>query len=266
MGTILIIIIIVFVLGIIFLFTKKVKVESKPVNKKAEIPLPDFVKKNPETGETRIEISFEKSTSNFGTFLVFDIETTGLPKVKGAKSEDLNNWPRVVQISWLLLDSAFKEVNSETHYLKQDAGIPIEATMIHKIDDKIIEEKGEDPKIIFEKFLTDIKRTSFIVAHNIDFDAPIIESEFIRYGLKKPFRGVKKLCTMKAGTKYCEIPKAYGSGYKYPKLEELFHKCFFSRFYKIKLEQSHDAQIDTTLTAKCFIKLKELGYFKSIEI
>ena len=174
------------------------------------------------------------------------------------------NWPRIVQISWLLLDSDLKEINSETHYLKQEQKIPLEAIQIHKIDDKIIEEKGEEPKYVFEKFLLDVKRTSFIIAHNIDFDIPVIESEFIRIELKKPFRGIKKLCTMKAGTRFCKIKNPYGSGYKYPKLQELFQHCFFPKGYRIELERSHDAQVDTMVTAKCFIRLKELGYFKSV--
>ena len=70
---------------------------------------------------------------------------------------------------------------------------------------------------------------------------------------------------MKAGTRFCEIPKEYGRGYKYPKLEELFHECYFRPFYKIEIEQIHDALIDTMITAKCFEKLKSLGYFKALE-
>ena len=200
MSTFWIIFIIVLLIGlIIFLFTKKVHVPDKPEQKPQGIPLPDFVTINPETGETRITIKFDESQNDFGAFLVFDVETTGLPKVRGAKLEDLNNWPRVVQISWLLLDADLKEVNSETYYIKQEQSIPIEAIKIHKIDDSIIAEKGEEPRIVFENLLRDLKRTSYIVAHNIDFDAPIIEAEFLRLGIKKPFKSLKKLCTMKAG-------------------------------------------------------------------
>lgn len=230
-----------------------------------EVTLPDFVTLNSETGEMQVTIKFEESTNDFGAFLVFDIETTGLPKIKGAKPEDFSNWPRVVQISWLLLDADFRAVNSETHYLKQDQSIPPEATKIHKIDDTVIAEKGEEPKIVFERFLTDLKRTSFIVAHNIDFDAPIVESEFLRLGIKKPFKFLKKLCTMKAGTSFCSIPKPYGYGYKYPTLSELFHQCYFSQFNRIEIEKLHDAQADTMITAKCFQELKKQGCFQRLE-
>jgi len=34
-------------------------------------------------------------------YLFFDTETTGLPKNWKAPIEDLNNWPRLVQLAWL---------------------------------------------------------------------------------------------------------------------------------------------------------------------
>lgn len=241
---------------------KKYSGTSKKINEKN---LPDFVRIDQETQEYKIEIDFEKSLNSIGTFLIFDIETTGLPKIQGAKPEDLSNWPRIVQISWLLLDSEFKEVNSSTHYLQQESSIPKEAVRIHKITDEIIKEKGEDPKLVLENLFRDLKRTKYIITHNIAFDTPILESEFFRYGYKNPFRGIKKLCTMKTGTKYCEIPRPYGRGYKYPKLEELVQHCFFSKYAKIELGQTHDAEVDTMLTAKCFIKLIEQGYFENIQ-
>ena len=37
-------------------------------------------------------------------YLIFDTETTGLPKKWGAPVSDLDNWPRCVQIAWQLHD------------------------------------------------------------------------------------------------------------------------------------------------------------------
>jgi DNA polymerase III epsilon subunit-like protein len=225
-------------------------------------PLPDFVKRDPQTGEMIMDIIFESSSNVDAVYLFLDTETTGLPKFRDAKPEDLNSMPRIVQISWTLLDSNFKGVNTETCYLKQDAPIPKEAIKIHGIDDKMIEEKGEDQKSVFEKLLSDINKTKYIIAHNVEFDIPIIESEFIRYGLKSPFKDKKKLCTMKEGASFCKIPNYSGRGYKYPKLEELLEHCYFPGWSNIKILEAHNAKTDVAITAKCFIKLKELGYFK----
>jgi hypothetical protein len=37
--------------------------------------------------------------------LFFDTETTGLPKYWKAPVTDTENWPRMVQLAWLLYDS-----------------------------------------------------------------------------------------------------------------------------------------------------------------
>jgi len=39
-------------------------------------------------------------------YLFFDTETTGLPRNYKAPATDLANWPRLVQIAWLLADFA----------------------------------------------------------------------------------------------------------------------------------------------------------------
>jgi len=39
-------------------------------------------------------------------FLIYDTETTGLPIRNNAPIEDLENWPRIVQIAWQLHDKA----------------------------------------------------------------------------------------------------------------------------------------------------------------
>jgi hypothetical protein len=38
-------------------------------------------------------------------YLFFDTETTGLPKNWKAPVTDLNNWPRLVQLAFLLFDN-----------------------------------------------------------------------------------------------------------------------------------------------------------------
>ncbi|MCX6741278.1 MAG: hypothetical protein NTY61_02675, partial [Candidatus Parcubacteria bacterium] len=56
---------------------------------------------------------FEKETpkiinKSIGTYLFFDTETTGLPKNWKAPIEDLDNWPRIVQIAWAIYKNGVK--------------------------------------------------------------------------------------------------------------------------------------------------------------
>ena len=37
-------------------------------------------------------------------YLFFDTETTGLPKRWNAPVTDLENWPRLVQLAWIMYD------------------------------------------------------------------------------------------------------------------------------------------------------------------
>ncbi len=52
-------------------------------------------------------------------FLFFDTETTGLPRNWQAPLEDLDNWPRLVQLAWLLMDENGKEVKARTGSLSR---------------------------------------------------------------------------------------------------------------------------------------------------
>ena len=42
--------------------------------------------------------------SNFQRFLFFDTETTGIPQDYKAPCTNTDNWPRLVQLGWLLTD------------------------------------------------------------------------------------------------------------------------------------------------------------------
>ena len=47
-------------------------------------------------------------------FLIFDTETTGLPRDYNAALTDLDNWPRMVQIAWQLHDKTGKLLNNDS--------------------------------------------------------------------------------------------------------------------------------------------------------
>jgi hypothetical protein len=45
-------------------------------------------------------------------FLFFDTETTGIPANYKAPASDFGNWPRLVQVAWLLVDEEANVVAS----------------------------------------------------------------------------------------------------------------------------------------------------------
>jgi len=187
-------------------------------------------------------------------YLFFDTETTGLPLNWRAPITDLDNWPRMVQIAWILCDEQGSRLESNDFIIKPEGFvIPDSATSVHGISTEKAINEGEDLKKILILFNDLIKQADYIVAHNISFDEKIIGAEFLRKGILSDFETKPRLCTMQASTNYCALPSS-SSGYKWPKLSELHIKLFGRDF-----DDAHDASADINATEKCFWELKKIG-------
>lgn len=51
-------------------------------------------------------------------YLFFDTETTGLPRDYNAPSSDTDNWPRMVQLSWIMADGKGAEVATGNYIIR----------------------------------------------------------------------------------------------------------------------------------------------------
>ena len=186
-------------------------------------------------------------------YLFFDTETTGLPKNWKAPVTDLNNWPRMIQIAWILCDKNGNRIESDDYIIKpENFEISREASRVHGITTERAIKEGDDLERILNKFNELVEQSDFIVAHNISFDEKILGAELLRKKIQSNFNRKKKLCTMHSSTNYCRIPGPYG--YKWPKLSELHIKLFGEDF-----EEAHDASADINATEKCFWKMREIG-------
>ena len=191
-------------------------------------------------------------------YLFFDTETTGLPANYKAHFSDVNNWPRVVQLAWMLTDEEGKVLAESCDIIKPE-GYTIPEKMVHGITQEYAMEFGQERETVFEDFVDALSQAHTIVAHNIGFDLPIVSAEFIRNGTdyyaKDINRVHKQQCTQAIGTNYCKLPNKHGhSNYKWPKLSELHQKLFNEDF-----DGAHDAMNDVKATARCFFELKRLG-------
>lgn len=186
-------------------------------------------------------------------YLFFDTETTGLPRNYKAPVTDLNNWPRMIQIAWILSDIDGSRIESDDFIIKpENFKIPNAASKVHGISTEKAINEGEDLEKTLIKFNDLVKKADFIVAHNISFDEKILGAELLRKKIRSDFGRKRKLCTMQASTNYCRLPGPYG--YKWPKLSELHMKLFGKDF-----DEAHDASVDINATVKCFWKMKKIG-------
>ena len=114
-------------------------------------------------------------------FLIFDTETTGLPKSYKAPLSDSNNWPRMVQLAWQIHDGNGELLEVKNYIVKPDGyDIPIGVSKIHGITTERAERDGHDLKLVLEELKTDLERTNYNVGHNIEFDINIVGAEFFR--------------------------------------------------------------------------------------
>ena len=182
--------------------------------------------------------------------LFFDTETTGIPKNWDAPVDKLDNWPRLVQLAWQVYDLN-ENLLEEHNYIIKPVGFTIssEASAVHKITTEIATDTGVDLLTILKVFSSSVKSSDLMVAHNYKYDYNIMGSELLRNGLENDLKDKEHICTMEASTDFCKIPGA--TGYKWPKLEELYYILFRESF------NAHNALDDIKATARCFWDLSK---------
>jgi len=191
-------------------------------------------------------------------FLIFDTETTGLPKNWNAPITDTDNWPRCIQIAWQLHDAMGNLVEHQD-YLVQPEGfnIPYDAEQIHGISTALAEQRGVPLSEVLEKFNAAMAKTKFIVGQNVGFDVNIMGAEFHRLGIENPLQELPVLDTCTEETALlCQIPGGRGGKFKLPTLTEL-HEYLF----KTPFAQAHNATADVEATTRCFLELIRRKHF-----
>ena len=129
-------------------------------------------------------------------YLIFDTETTGLPKRWDAPISDTDNWPRCIQIAWQLHDSMGNLIDHQDYLIKPDGfNIPFDAERIHGISTELATERGVPLTDVLEKFNTALAQAKFVVGQNIGFDINIMGCEFHRYGVDTPLTQLSVLDT-----------------------------------------------------------------------
>ena len=184
-------------------------------------------------------------------YIIFDTETTGLPRDYNAPMSDVDNWPRLVQIAWQLHDAKGKLISNHNYIIRPEGfTIPYNAEKVHGISTKRALAEGHELKEILQIFREDVVQAKFLVGHNIGFDINVVGSEYLRSELVMPMEGKAELDTKDISTDFCAIPGGKGGKFKWPTLTELHQKLFGVGF-----DDAHDAAYDVDATARCFFGL-----------
>ena len=185
-------------------------------------------------------------------YLIFDTETTGLPKRWDAPLSDSENWPRCIQIAWQIHEAKGNLIAHKDYLIQpDDFTIPFDSEQIHGISTALATSEGVPLATVLSEFEEALKEVSFVVGHNVSFDRNIMGAEFIRAGLADPLdqKAVIDTCTEETA-QLCQLPGGRGGKFKLPTLGELYHFLFQDSF-----EEAHNATADVEATSRAFLEL-----------
>ena len=174
-------------------------------------------------------------------WLIFDTETTGLPpKHRVLHSDTIQDWPYIVQFSFILFDTETLKI-TEYDYVIKAPFIPEESTKIHGITQSMNREQGFQFACIYDIFKLCLDQCDVLIGHNVEFDTKMLEVECMRnsipYSIQKPI-----VCTMKSTTKMCNLPNM-----KWPTLNELHRTLFDTSVIHL-----HNSIVDVIVCLRCY--------------
>ena len=189
-----------------------------------------------------------------GMVLMVDVETTGLAlNSEVSCTECPENWPRMVRLSWLVVDGSGTIVHDgDMIVCPRGFIIPEEVVDIHGIDTATALREGVELSEALEALAADAKGCVRLVGHNIWFDRNVIGAECRRLGLPDMLDDMPMVCTMKMSTAFCAIPHPVYV-YKWPRLSELYYILFGH-----ELENAHNGAADVRAVHDCYVQLKKL--------
>jgi len=196
-------------------------------------------------------------------YLIFDTETTGLPKSWAAPISDTDNWPRCIQIAWQLHDDMGNLVEHQDYLINPEGfNIPYDAERIHGISTELAQEQGIQLKEMLEKFNIALSKAKYIVGQNVGFDINIMGCEFYRMGISSPMSQMPILDTCTEVTaSLLKLPGGRGGKFKLPTLTELHQYLFNEPF-----AEAHNATADVEATTRCFLELIRTEIFTKEEL
>ena len=114
-------------------------------------------------------------------YLIFDTETTGLPKRWNAPLTDSENWPRCIQIAWQIHDAKGAIVTHKDYLIQpNNFSIPFDSEQIHGISTALASADGVPLDKVLSEFKTALETVNYVVGHNVSFDRNIMGAEFLR--------------------------------------------------------------------------------------
>ena len=182
--------------------------------------------------------------------LTFDTETSGLPKTRIISPDNLELWPHIMQLSYIIYDTELNDITlikDEIIKIPEEVSVSEDSITLHGITKETSQLKGI---LIYEplkELFGHLKKADKVVGHNIEFDINMLRITALRIICLNrenyPKKAISEMkynlhyltsldniyCTMKETVELCDIQVIDKFGRKqakWPKLSELHFKLF----------------------------------------
>jgi len=212
--------------------------------------------------QSNIELRDVEESQLVNPVLVIDTETTGLiidnslRVTKKNLEENPDNFPRVVQLAYMLLDPDGKNCSYST-YVKQNEPIPEQAVSIHGITAEYCNQHG----VLLVDALTELAQKATmcdtIIGYNVRFDYKVLQAEYLKEKIGFPFRNHNKIDAMRTAQKILKKKAHEKISLNNAHREILGDANVYES--SIDLTNRHDAMSDVVSTALIHMVGKELN-------
>ena len=164
---------------------------------------------------------------NYTNFMVLNTKLAG------------GNSKEIIQLSYNVYDTDFKLIKSVSHFINENTG-KVDYDNYFTLEQ--ITAGGISAKKAFSELSSHLKVVDHLIIHNVDWHVDVILRYFSKLNIKCKIPIT--LCTMQTTTRYCQLPNN-----KYPKLDELYFKCFNE---KLDIVKTYDGSNYVDIVFKCF--------------
>lgn len=196
--------------------------------------------------------------------LFTDVETTGF--YRSSLPPEHPSQPHIVQLAALLCSDEGRDIASFSFIVEPGIEISEEVSKIHGITTAMARKFGMGIGSAISIFMHLYEDADLLVAHNIKFDAQVLESAIVRGHRGCNLLKAQKFCTMEAATPIINMPpteRMKAAGFNKPKAPKLC-ECI-KHFFGEELDGAHDAMVDVIACKRIYFHMKGLSNGKEDE-
>lgn len=190
--------------------------------------------------------------------LVFDLETTGLPRGRDAPPSNFAAYDgaRALQIAYTACDDDWRPVRTVSRVVRPD-GFLVAGTEVHGITPERAHAEGAPFDEVAAGFFEALREADVLYAHNARFDVAVLTSELLRRNMREladALAAVPVRCTMLATIGAVGALNAQGRP-KWPRLDELYAAATDGK----AMPNAHDAEWDCINLCEAMRALRAKG-------